>query len=269
MLCSGELIRDYLKLSPRDLITRILAGEEVGGLAYKRITRHTHKYVSFSYNYQVRTYVIDISCNLLDAYFTTVDNQVFTKQDVYETIFSHDRSYVSVFINEYMMAKLSREVDNSIGIASMTADTSGDIYKLINIVKLINLKVKFGKFNFGPLWKMERELSDNGELPIFDVEIDVAAPLSLNKASEISPKILACKYPLMMNGCKIVSKLEYSYDDVMWALGCIYMGSITTTSLSQVRIELLRDLGIDVDGIINSCMCFISNDSQIYAVDFY
>ncbi|QJX71711.1 hypothetical protein F-S17_0458 [Faustovirus] len=273
MLCSKELIRSYLERTNRDLITRVIAGEDIAGINYKRCTRGSHKYVTFSYNYNARSYVIDISCNILVGYFTTVDNMVYTKQDVYETIFSYDKSYVSVFAKEFIMLKLSDNTVDIIGIASVNdIDNSDDIYKFVNVIRMINLKVKFGKFDFSQLWEMERsQLAIEGaDSPgvWYDHEIDVVAPLRLDLVGEISPRIRTCKYPLIINGCRISNKLNYPYDEVMWALKCIYSGVLITTALSQTRIELLREMGIDVDGIIASCICFISNESQLYFVEF-
>lgn len=271
MLCSRELIRDYLALTKRDLIARIIAGEEVHGINYNRRAHKTHKYVAFNYIYGQRTYIIEISCNVLDGYFTTVDNMVYSKQDVYETIFSHDRSYVSEIAREYIMLKLS--TNDAIGLSGLYDNVQiEDIGQFLEIITRLNLKIKFGKFDFGQLWEMETAAKTNGgaSMPvIFDCEIDVAAPTRLDLAGEISPRIQTCRYPLLVNGCRIVDKLDYPYDEVMWALKCAYSGSILSTALSQLRTELLSEMGIDIADIVSSCVRWLLGETTMYLIEFY
>lgn len=279
MLCSKELIRDYLLLSntchsnnnitppESDLITRIITGEDVVGINYVRRCVKSHKYVSFGYIYAQRSYVIEISCNNIHGYFTTLNNNVCTKQAVYESIFAHDRSYVSLFTREYIALKLSENA----AIEAPLGESNDDIFKFVNIIKMINLKVRFGKFDFSQLWDMEKSQCENDDQQWYDHEIDVNNESNigkLNQAGEIHQKIRTCRYPLVVNGCKIVNKLNYPHDEVQWALKSIYSGTITTTVLSQSRVELLREMGVDIDGMVASCVCFISNESQLYAVEF-
>ncbi|SME65116.1 Hypothetical protein FSTVST1_415 [Faustovirus ST1] len=269
MLCSKELIKDYLNIyQSNDLLSRILAGKEVAGVNYARRSQKSHHYVSFSYIYNQRNYLMDISCNLLDKHFTTLDNRVCTKQSMYENIFAYDRSYVAIIANEYFTSKLNNDHEEEmLGDLFITSDDTKYVGKYIDVIKLVSLRVKFGRFDFSELWEMERNL-DN--IQWFDLEINVrnCSGVSLNHAGEIRPVMKTCKYPIMVNSGKIIHTLDHDYDEVLWALRVIYSGSIITSELSASRVILLRDMGIDTDGIIASCICFISKESQTHYVEF-
>jgi hypothetical protein len=209
---------------------------------------------------------MDISCNILSGYFTTVDNKVCTKQVMYENIFSYDKSYVLVIAKEYFM--LTTENNNpSLTDLFCAHDERKDISKYLDIVCHVSLKVKFGRFDFSQLWELE---SSGGGTDWSDLEITTSADLSsdLNHTCEIWTHIHTCKYPILVNGGKIVNKLNHHHNEAIWGLKVVYAGNLITSELTPNRVELLYDLGIDVSKITTSCIDFINGGVGVWGVEF-